>query len=164
MKFVGSWTVHIYTVHWKKSTFVATVHWTVAALLQKRVKTKKKKKKKKEQNVNVVYETWIQTEAYNLFLQQCSTLSSFLGIWTWAKKKKKKYLNIPFNANVVWFYLSSRVIHGLIKFILWGSCIRYLSYNISWASDMWILYIVWEVSRNHFMRYLSFEGLKHFLK
>ena len=64
MKFVGLWTVHGYTVHWKKSTFAATVHWTVAVLLQKRVKTKKKKKK--EQNANVVYETWIQTEALSV--------------------------------------------------------------------------------------------------
>ena len=64
MKFVGPWTVHGCTVH-KKSTFAAIVHWTVVALLQKRVKTKKKKKKK-EQNPNVVYETWIQTEALSV--------------------------------------------------------------------------------------------------
>ena len=47
MKFVGLWTVHKCTVHRKKSTFAATVHWTVAALLQQSVKTKKKKKKRK---------------------------------------------------------------------------------------------------------------------
>ena len=52
MKFVGPWTVHGCTVHWKKSTFCGycscTVHWTVAAFLKKSVKTKKKKKKKKK--------------------------------------------------------------------------------------------------------------------
>ena len=51
MKFVSPWTVHRCTVHWEKSTFAATVQWTVAALLKNAWKQKKKKKKeRKEQN------------------------------------------------------------------------------------------------------------------
>ena len=47
MKFVGPWTVHICTVHCRKSTFAVTVHWTVTAILQNAWKPKKKKKRTK---------------------------------------------------------------------------------------------------------------------
>lgn len=42
MKFVGPWTVHICTVHYRKSTFAVTVYWTVTALPKTRENQKKK--------------------------------------------------------------------------------------------------------------------------
>ena len=49
MKFMGLWTVHICTVHDKKSTFAVTVHWTVTAIPKTREKKKKKTKRNKTQ-------------------------------------------------------------------------------------------------------------------
>ena len=61
MKFVDPWTVHMYTVYGRKSTFAVTVHWTVTAILQDVWKQKKKEKEKKEQNAAWKRRLGIQT-------------------------------------------------------------------------------------------------------
>ena len=71
MKFVGPWTVNIYTAHCRKSTFAVTVYWTVTANSKTRENKKKKKKKKKEQKAAWKRRLGIQTH----------TLSSHGDLW-----------------------------------------------------------------------------------
>ena len=66
MKFVDPWTVHMYTVYGRKSTFAVTVHWTVTAILQDVWKQKKKEKEKRN-----------KTQLENADLESKHTLNDF---------------------------------------------------------------------------------------
>ena len=66
MKFVGLWTVHGCTVHKK-------VNICGYCSLNSSRTPPKTRENKKEQNANVVYETWIQTEAKTSQLKEEKT-------------------------------------------------------------------------------------------
>ena len=91
--------MHICTFHEKKSTFAATVHWTVAALLQKRVKTKV------NPNRGLFYSACdlnYQTKEYVLYILMFSSDSPF-----GCKRGVPSFLWVPLPS--LFFFLGKRI-------------------------------------------------------
>ena len=81
----------------EKSTFAATVQWTVAAFLQNVWKQKKKKKEQKEQKCSLLQTQtqfqWIQTDTYILYFSfVCLTSDKSLTTHVNIIQKFKLYL------------------------------------------------------------------------